>query len=703
MAKVQTTFSPLKNGWQFVNYFQAHIPVSYQLPLVGTVDLNNVVFGLCGGMSAGALDFYYAQAALPTYNRPDAIDSRLLTFLVQRQVQSLPVTIVLRIVDWMMQEDAELASRMTRLEIPKLRRSLEGGNPAVLCLIRVHGMNSPAENHQVVAEGYDLSPDGQSIIISLYDPNHPAEEPTITAGLTKTGFQIAESSGEPLRGFFVLPYTRSTVLPQPAPAAQPAAFDVTAAAGFGLRWPVDSRVCTQRFGEHPENYAGFGLPGHEGLDLLAMDSASVYAAADGDVFEADSRPNHPYGTQIRIRHMDGSQEYQTVYAHLKQVLVSSGQHVTAGQKIALADSTGNSSGSHLHLTLKKIGAQTGKYPPGVVDPWPYLQGAVTPPNTPPPSPSGITVYTNAQVNLRAAADPNADILSTLPVAEGLAVLGDANTEKAKIGQQGQWLQVRTASGQVGFVAAWLVLDTKTDPLPPSGIIVYPIDQVNLREGPATTFALIGSFSYTDPLSVLGDPNLALSKIGQQNQWLQVQAQGGQRGFIAAWLVHQTGQVPPSAGLTVYPLGMVNVRARPSTDANILAVAMAGDALSVLGDRGQALAMIGQQGQWLSVQTATRLNGYAAAWLVQAAPPSTPPPSASGLTVYPTAGVNIRAQASVNSPRVTGANQNDPLTVIDADLNSARAKVGQQEQWLYVEASDGTRGWAAAWYLSLSTS
>jgi hypothetical protein len=52
-----------------------------------------------------------------------------------------------------------------------------------------------------------------------------------------------------------------------------------------------------------------------------------------------------------------------------------GQEVSAGQVIGKADSTGASTGSHLHLTLKRDGAtERGEtiYPKDVIDPTPYL-------------------------------------------------------------------------------------------------------------------------------------------------------------------------------------------------------------------------------------------------------------------------------------------------------------------------------------------
>lgn len=59
---------------------------------------------------------------------------------------------------------------------------------------------------------------------------------------------------------------------------------------------------------------------------------------------------HNYGIHVRVQHAAG---YETIYAHLQTTLVKPGQPVTAGQVLGLADSTGNSRGNHLHLTLKR--------------------------------------------------------------------------------------------------------------------------------------------------------------------------------------------------------------------------------------------------------------------------------------------------------------------------------------------------------------
>lgn len=142
---------------------------------------------------------------------------------------------------------------------------------------------------------------------------------------------------------------------------------------IALQWPTDYPIVTQAFGANPQIYAMWGLPGHEGLDIRAPWNANIYCCADGEVFFIETRPEvHPYGKHIRIQHENG---FRTVYAHLQEVLVDFGEKVVAKQLIAKADSTGNSTGSHLHLTLKKEGATARKetnYHGDIIDPTPYM-------------------------------------------------------------------------------------------------------------------------------------------------------------------------------------------------------------------------------------------------------------------------------------------------------------------------------------------
>ncbi len=135
-------------------------------------------------------------------------------------------------------------------------------------------------------------------------------------------------------------------------------------------WPTEFRSINQYFGTNPTYYGQFGLPGHEGLDIMAPMSSKIFAVAPGQVTRVRTNPNgHNYGIHVQVNHIEG---YQTVYAHLKEAHVRVGQRVNAGHVVGLANNTGNSFGSHLHLTLKKQNAQYKDWPHNIFDPTPFL-------------------------------------------------------------------------------------------------------------------------------------------------------------------------------------------------------------------------------------------------------------------------------------------------------------------------------------------
>ncbi len=137
-----------------------------------------------------------------------------------------------------------------------------------------------------------------------------------------------------------------------------------------LFWPTEYRKITQHFGANPQNYAQFGLPGHEGIDIRAPTGSKVFCVAPGEVYQVFTTPTgHNYGIHVRVNHQDG---YQTVYAHMQKAFVTKGERVDAGTVLGLADDTGNSFGSHLHLTLKKEGARQGDWPRNIIDPTPFI-------------------------------------------------------------------------------------------------------------------------------------------------------------------------------------------------------------------------------------------------------------------------------------------------------------------------------------------
>jgi len=122
---------------------------------------------------------------------------------------------------------------------------------------------------------------------------------------------------------------------------------------------------TQRFGEHPEWYADYGLAGHEGLDFGVVVGTPVYASHDGTAIPASGTT---YGQQVWV-YGDG---VTTVYAHLSGfTLGESGCHVYAGDQLGYSGDTGRSMGAHLHFGLKVSGEYVEGFR-GWIDPEPYL-------------------------------------------------------------------------------------------------------------------------------------------------------------------------------------------------------------------------------------------------------------------------------------------------------------------------------------------
>lgn len=688
MAFLQTAFDETGHGFRFAPPGGVHLGVGYPLPGGGEIDLDRLAPDLSLGMCYAALDRFYGLAV--PFAESDHAEDSALAYFTSRQVEALPPATALRLVAEGLSDDGMLFRGVFRRELPKLRRLLAAGRPVVLALILDGGYRF------AVVSGYEANRETHTTRLRAYAPTFPGRPAEISVARSQQSVTLRQDNRvTPLRGFLVMEYrlpSQSVLMPRVGLA--PCSLAVS------LGWPVDSRRVNQFFGENPESYRPFGLAGHEGLDLFALSGANVYAAAGGVVTQASHPSGHPYGLQVRIRHEAQGVVYHTIYAHLSEVFVRVGQEVVAGERIGLADNTGNSFGSHLHLTLKIEGAQTPGYPAGIVDPWPYLQGS---PSFAPvenlPPPSGVSVFTTAQLNLRAAPGTGAEIRALLPAGERLMTLGDASEVRREIGQEGEWLAVQTASGKAGFVAARYVQNVDQS-LSPGDLVVYPVGSVNLRAGPSQSFDVLATLGPTDPLGVLGESALMLAKVGKAAEWLAVQAESGLRGWVAAWLVRRTGQWLPASGLAVYPVGAVNLRARPALDANVLTVLTAGDRLDVLEETEIARRKIGQAGEWLSVRSAGGFQGYVAAWLVQMEAPTVAPQPGDGLTLFATADLNLRAQASLQSPRVGGVFRAQPFKVVEADLATARLKAGKQGQWVYGEAPDGTRGWAAAWFLNV---
>ncbi len=134
------------------------------------------------------------------------------------------------------------------------------------------------------------------------------------------------------------------VIPTPKPPTQaarvapaPVIVAVAPVVGNGkLLWPVPGAIITQYF-----------WAGHLAIDMATDAGNPVLAAAAGTVISAGWRDNGG-GLVIEIDHGNGM---HTLYNHLGAILVSAGQVVARGQRIASVGCTGNCTGPHVHFQV----------------------------------------------------------------------------------------------------------------------------------------------------------------------------------------------------------------------------------------------------------------------------------------------------------------------------------------------------------------
>lgn len=140
-------------------------------------------------------------------------------------------------------------------------------------------------------------------------------------------------------------------------------------------WPTHSKVLTQSFGNNPVYYGQWGLPGHEGLDMRAAMRSPIVAAWGGTVI--GNYNSSSYGWTIKTEVEIRGDVYEMIYAHMEsQSKLAVGRIVQKGDFIGPADSTGNSTGSHLHFTLKRRGATASgetNYKNDIIDPTDFFK------------------------------------------------------------------------------------------------------------------------------------------------------------------------------------------------------------------------------------------------------------------------------------------------------------------------------------------
>jgi N-acetylmuramoyl-L-alanine amidase len=147
------------------------------------------------------------------------------------------------------------------------------------------------------------------------------------------------------------------------------------------------------------------------------------------------------------------------------------------------------------------------------------------------------------LNFRASAGLNAPIIGSLKYGTPVKILNESNG----------WSSVQTADGKKGWVSSNYVsiqngdlpFEVKPNPvssppaMPPASIlkkVVVMADGVNIRQGPSTSYLIVGRANQGDEYEYLES----------RNDWVRLKMANGQKAWIAGWLVAiQQKQLPSS--------------------------------------------------------------------------------------------------------------------------------------------------------------
>ena len=284
------------------------------------------------------------------------------------------------------------------------------------------------------------------------------------------------------------------------------------------------------------------------------------------------------------------------------------------------------------------------------------------PATPPTPPlldhgvhASFQVYTSAD-DLAVRSQPlvaDFTLLKRYPVNTAFQVLEDDATANSKLGQQNQWLAIKTPDGIQGYTAAWLVAKKQTSAAPDPGTPPKPVpvpkdapvvktiaDGLKLRTRPDNTDATILKLYPTGTeLKCLEVASEVKRKVGVMFEWLQVADIEGSQGVVAAWYVStiSLGAFGPQAQREVAspsfsimdelpPLILrtiedgVAMRVKPFISEHTLIQRIPkGTELIPTGSQAAAAKKVGQGGKWLRVKDVKGNKGYVAAWLLKERP------------------------------------------------------------------------------------
>lgn len=212
-------------------------------------------------------------------------------------------------------------------------------------------------------------------------------------------------------------------------------------------------------------------------------------------------------------------------------------------------------------------------------------------------------------------------------------------------------------------------------------ITINTENLNVREGPGLSYKILEKLEKDKTYIILKE----------NNQWLQIQLDNGEKGWVAAWLVtkqsknKQTSKSKTSTAQSTAKSIESGLRIRSGP----------GTGYSVLGtlNQGETVSVVNVQDDWIQVNSKFGTGWVSSIYLEME---ETNPTSDSNTTSQEPSTVtvlhnrtNIRAASSLEAPIIQTANEGDSFNVTNKD-----------NDWYEVQLTNGFKGYIAGWVVSI---
>lgn len=131
-----------------------------------------------------------------------------------------------------------------------------------------------------------------------------------------------------------------------------------------LYYPAKPFRINQAWGIYNPAYQQFGFSRHNGVDLALGIDKTLYAPVDGTIVRTGNQPTGGgifLGLMSDVKQFpDGQCRVLIDLLHCDHLLVKDGDVVKAGDKLAVADNTGFSTGPHTHMQPRRVSYWNGK-------------------------------------------------------------------------------------------------------------------------------------------------------------------------------------------------------------------------------------------------------------------------------------------------------------------------------------------------------